>query len=87
MSAPPGYVLRTAVLGRFSMEADPAVVRDTIGTGIYFITYESAKQLLANARGNSPTTPLAVVVAGGLCGLVSWACVCSRCLVSTLLWY
>ncbi|KAF2801113.1 mitochondrial carrier [Melanomma pulvis-pyrius CBS 109.77] len=51
------------------------LLRDTIGTGIYFITYESAKQLLANARGNSPTTPLAVVTAGGLCGLVSWACI------------
>ncbi|KAF2117757.1 mitochondrial carrier domain-containing protein [Lophiotrema nucula] len=49
--------------------------RDTIGTGIYFVTYESAKQVLANARGNSPTTPLAVVTAGGLCGLVSWACI------------
>ncbi|PSN63966.1 mitochondrial carrier [Corynespora cassiicola Philippines] len=51
------------------------LLRDTIGTGIYFITYESAKQLLANARGSSPTTPLAVVIAGGLCGLVSWACI------------
>ncbi|KAL0262934.1 hypothetical protein SLS55_001908 [Diplodia seriata] len=51
------------------------LLRDTIGTGIYFMTYESSKQLLANARGNSPTSPLAVVVAGGLCGLVSWACI------------
>jgi solute carrier family 25 carnitine/acylcarnitine transporter 20/29 len=51
-------------------------VRDSIGTGIYFVTYESVKQVLANARGTSPTHPLAVVVAGGLCGLVSWACVC-----------
>ncbi|KAF2740674.1 mitochondrial carrier [Polyplosphaeria fusca] len=51
------------------------LLRDTIGTGIYFVTYESAKQLLANARGSSPTTPLAVVLAGGLCGLVSWACI------------
>lgn len=50
-------------------------MRDTIGTAIYFTTYESAKQLLANARGNSPTSPLAVVLAGGLCGLVSWACI------------
>lgn len=50
-------------------------VRDTIGSTIYFITYESCKQLLANSRGNSPTSPLAVVVAGGLCGLVSWVCV------------
>jgi hypothetical protein len=53
------------------------LVRDTTGTAIYFMTYESAKQLLANARGNSPTSPGAVVVAGGLCGLVSWACVSS----------
>ncbi|KAF2278078.1 mitochondrial carrier [Westerdykella ornata] len=51
------------------------LMRDTIGTGIYFVTYESAKQLLANARGSSPTTPGAVVTAGGLCGLVSWACI------------
>jgi hypothetical protein len=57
-------------------------VRDTIGTGIYFVTYESAKQMLANARGNSPTTPLAVVIAGGLCGLVSWACVSEGLYVS-----
>jgi hypothetical protein len=53
------------------------LLRDTIGTAIYFTTYESAKQLLANARGRSPTSPYAVLVAGGLCGIVSWACVSS----------
>jgi hypothetical protein len=51
------------------------LLRDTIGTAIYFTTYESAKQLMANARGKSPTSPYAVVVAGGLCGIVSWAIV------------
>ena len=51
------------------------LLRDTIGTAIYFTTYESAKQMMANARGKSPTSPYAVVVAGGLCGIVSWACV------------
>ncbi|KAM0711613.1 hypothetical protein Q7P35_000980 [Cladosporium inversicolor] len=51
------------------------LTRDTIGTAIYFMTYESAKQLLANARGREPTSPYAVVVAGGLCGIVSWACI------------
>lgn len=51
------------------------LLRDTIGTGVYFMAYESCKQLLGNARGNSPTSPQAVVVAGGICGLVSWACV------------
>ncbi|KAF2155640.1 mitochondrial carrier [Myriangium duriaei CBS 260.36] len=50
------------------------LVRDTIGTSIYFMTYESAKQILGNARGASPTSPLAVMVGGGLCGIVSWAC-------------
>lgn len=51
------------------------LLRDTIGTAIYFTTYESAKQLMANAQGKSPTSPYAVLVAGGLCGIVSWACV------------
>ena len=51
------------------------LLRDTIGTCIYFITYESVKQLMANARGKDPTSPNAVMIAGGLCGIVSWACV------------
>ncbi|KAF2480005.1 mitochondrial carrier domain-containing protein [Neohortaea acidophila] len=51
------------------------LLRDTIGTSIYFMTYESTKQLMSNARGRSPTSPYAVVVAGGMCGIVSWACI------------
>jgi hypothetical protein len=51
------------------------LLRDTIGTSIYFMTYESTKQMMGNARGKSATSPYAVVVAGGLCGIVSWACV------------
>lgn len=51
------------------------LLRDTVGTAIYFMTYESAKQLMGNARGKSATSPYAVIVAGGLCGIVSWACV------------
>ncbi|KAI7479443.1 hypothetical protein KC357_g4197 [Hortaea werneckii] len=35
------------------------LLRDTIGTAIYFTTYESAKQLMANSRGK--TAPTAVV--------------------------
>lgn len=51
-------------------------MRDTIGTAIYFSAYESFKQLLVKfQRSTSPTSPLSVAVAGGLCGLVSWACV------------
>ena len=49
-------------------------MRDTIGTSIYFMTYESAKQIFGNARGYSPTSPFAVMAGGGLCGIVSWAC-------------
>ncbi|KAL9035818.1 MAG: hypothetical protein Q9180_004645 [Flavoplaca navasiana] len=52
------------------------MLRDTVGTGIYFTTYESVKQLLVKFQGsNSPTSPLSVATAGGLCGLVSWACI------------
>lgn len=51
-------------------------VRDTFGTSIYFMTYESAKQIMGNARGNSPTSPVAVMTGGALCGIVSWICVC-----------
>ena len=51
-------------------------VRDTIGTAIYFTTYESTKQLLVKVQGSdSPTSPLSVAMAGGFCGLASWACV------------
>ncbi|RQM05307.1 hypothetical protein DH86_00001838, partial [Scytalidium sp. 3C] len=48
--------------------------RDTLGTAIYFMTYESSKQLLTTYRGDqSRTHPFAVVIAGGLCGVASWA--------------
>lgn len=51
-------------------------VRDTIGTAIYFSTYESTKQILVKLHGaDSPTSPGSVAIAGGVCGLVSWACV------------
>jgi len=50
------------------------LLRDTLGTAIYFMTYESSKQLLTTYRGDrSPTNPFAVVIAGGLCGVASWA--------------
>ena len=49
------------------------LVRDTIGTSVYFMTYESVKQLLATYQGSSsPTAPGPVAFAGGLCGLLSW---------------
>ncbi|KAK3315009.1 mitochondrial carrier domain-containing protein [Apodospora peruviana] len=50
------------------------LLRDTLGTGTYFMTYESSKQLLTTLGGDGThSNPLAVLVAGGLCGIVSWA--------------
>lgn len=46
------------------------ILRDSIGTGIYFGTYETVKQTMTTVGNNSS---LAVVVSGGLCGIVSWA--------------
>ncbi|KAK0651461.1 mitochondrial carrier domain-containing protein [Cercophora newfieldiana] len=50
------------------------LLRDTLGTGTYFMTYESSKQLLTTFGGDGAhSNPFAVLVAGGLCGIVSWA--------------
>ncbi|KAI0878484.1 mitochondrial carrier protein [Hypoxylon argillaceum] len=50
------------------------LLRDTLGTGIYFATYESSKQLLTTFSGtDAHKNPIAVLGAGGLCGIVSWA--------------
>ncbi|KAK5997270.1 putative mitochondrial carrier C29A3.11c [Cladobotryum mycophilum] len=50
------------------------LLRDTLGTAIYFMVYESGKQLGTTFAGDNPNSnKLAVVAAGGLCGLVSWA--------------
>ncbi|KAH6688308.1 integral membrane ornithine transporter of mitochondria [Plectosphaerella plurivora] len=50
------------------------LLRDTLGTAIYFMVYESGKQLVTTFGGDHPSTnKLAVVTSGGLCGIVSWA--------------
>ncbi|CAK7209194.1 hypothetical protein SBRCBS47491_000358 [Sporothrix bragantina] len=50
------------------------LLRDTLGTGLYFITYESSKQLLTTFTGDSShSNTLPVFIAGGLCGIVSWS--------------
>ncbi|KAI1173180.1 mitochondrial carrier protein [Nemania sp. FL0916] len=50
------------------------LLRDTLGTGIYFATYESSKQLLTTFSGtDAHKNPIAVLVAGAVCGIVSWA--------------
>ncbi|CAM1509154.1 Fc.00g028930.m01.CDS01 [Cosmosporella sp. VM-42] len=50
------------------------LLRDTLGTAIYFMVYESGKQLGNTFAGDHPNSnKFAVVAAGGMCGLVSWA--------------
>ncbi|MCJ1308333.1 hypothetical protein MMC25_001986 [Agyrium rufum] len=49
-------------------------IRDTIGTAVYFMTYESCKQLLVKfQKRESPTAPTSVAIAGGISGLVAWS--------------
>ncbi|KKA29821.1 hypothetical protein TD95_000456 [Thielaviopsis punctulata] len=50
------------------------LVRDTIGTAVYFMVYESGKQITSSIfRSNPDNNKLAVATAGGLCGVISWA--------------
>ncbi|EEY17566.1 mitochondrial carrier protein [Verticillium alfalfae VaMs.102] len=52
----------------------PAFYGTHSAPAIYFMVYESGKQLGTTYGGDSPTTnKLAVVASGGLCGIVSWA--------------
>ncbi|KAI9856635.1 MAG: hypothetical protein M1824_005332 [Vezdaea acicularis] len=44
--------------------------RDVLGTSIYFMSYESAKQTIATIRGESATSPIPVLIAGGLSGIL-----------------
>jgi hypothetical protein len=54
-----------------------ASVRDTCGTAIYFMAYESSKQLLTTFGGDGThSNPLAILVAGGFCGMASFAVLC-----------
>jgi hypothetical protein len=47
-------------------------VRDTIGTAIFFGSYETVKQAMVALSGSSsPTSTLAVITAGASCGLIS----------------
>ncbi|KAF3936367.1 hypothetical protein ABW19_dt0200017 [Dactylella cylindrospora] len=46
------------------------LTRDVLGTGIYFMMYETFKRSFSSAEG---TSHVAIAVSGGLCGLISWA--------------
>ena len=50
--------------------------RDTAGTAVYFGVYEATKQGLRNYLGiDEANTPFPIIVAGALCGSLSWGIV------------
>jgi hypothetical protein len=51
------------------------LARDVIGTGVYFATYETVKQVVNNLYPDH-TAMLAIPIAGGFCGMASWTVVC-----------
>ncbi|KAI7902880.1 mitochondrial carrier domain-containing protein [Cokeromyces recurvatus] len=58
------------------------VVRDTIGTGVYFGGYETIKYILTTNA--STAGPLTQFLAGGLCGLMCWIVIFPLDLIKTL---
>lgn len=50
-------------------------MRDTLGTGVYFSVYETAKQVVAKELGQETTPFGAPMIAGAICSTVPWFCV------------
>ncbi|EEQ83564.2 mitochondrial carrier protein [Blastomyces dermatitidis ER-3] len=49
-------------------------IRDTIGTGLYFGIYETAKQLISTYLGDQQSPFGAPMAAGALSGVIPWIC-------------
>ncbi|CAI7644214.1 unnamed protein product, partial [Penicillium bialowiezense] len=49
-------------------------MRDTLGTGVYFSVYETAKQVVAKELGQETTPFGAPMIAGAICSTVPWFC-------------
>ncbi|CAG8045075.1 unnamed protein product [Penicillium olsonii] len=49
-------------------------MRDTLGTGLYFSVYETAKQLAAKELGQDKNPFGAPMIAGAICSTVPWFC-------------
>lgn len=58
------------------------LVRDSVGTGVYFGTYETTKFLLT--KKDQSAGPLTQFLAGGICGILCWLVVFPIDLVKTL---
>lgn len=51
------------------------MIRDTIGTGLYFGIYETVKQVAASQIGQEKSPFGGPMIAGALCSTVPWFCV------------
>ncbi|KAJ5570428.1 mitochondrial carrier [Penicillium hispanicum] len=49
-------------------------LRDTLGSGLYFATYETVKQLAAKELGKDTSPFGAPMIAGAICSTVPWLC-------------
>jgi hypothetical protein len=61
------------------------IVRDTIGTGVYFGGYETTKYVLSGGNKSSTGSPATQFLAGGICGIMCWIVVFPLDLVKTLI--
>ncbi|KAI9275071.1 mitochondrial carrier domain-containing protein [Helicostylum pulchrum] len=61
------------------------LVRDTIGTAVYFGGYETTKYVLSGGEKSSKGSPLTQFLAGGICGIMCWIVVFPLDLVKTLI--
>ena len=61
------------------------LVRDVVGSGIFFGVYEAVKQSLNSMYGvSNVNAPGAVAFAGAICGVTAWCVVCTYVSPSTL---
>ncbi|KAI9313397.1 mitochondrial carrier domain-containing protein, partial [Dichotomocladium elegans] len=47
-------------------------IRETLGTSIYFGTYETVKRGLSGNQSNGSSSPVTHFMSGGICGVLSW---------------
>ncbi|KAJ5949689.1 mitochondrial carrier [Penicillium verhagenii] len=50
------------------------VLRDTVGSGLYFSVYETVKQVAAKELGDNKSPFGAPMIAGAICSTVPWVC-------------
>jgi hypothetical protein len=64
---------------------DMPLVRDTVGTAVYFGGYETTKYVLNGGNKSTVGSPLTQFLSGGICGIMCWLVVFPLDLVKTLI--